>query len=151
MDKSTNTQWEKRLVTPKEVFYSIKPGMTIFLGSGVAEPRTLMKYLMESGVSNMNDLEVTAGGELNQADLREQIKHERLVELCGEYIRWFDLKRWGDYGPIVAEDFNVPATGDVITRHPPFAGFRLDQDELFPIPLDELDLNPNLLPQNPGW
>ena len=58
MDKSTNTQWKKRLVTPKEVFYSIKPGMTIFLGSGVAEPRTLMKYLIESGVSNMNDLEV---------------------------------------------------------------------------------------------
>ncbi len=46
------------MVTPKEVFYSIKPGMTIFLGSGVAEPRTLMKYLIDSGVSNMNDLEV---------------------------------------------------------------------------------------------
>lgn len=58
MDKPTNTQWKKNLVTPQEVFYSIKPGMTIFLGSGVAEPRTLMKYLIESGVSNMQDLEV---------------------------------------------------------------------------------------------
>jgi len=58
MVKSTNTQWKNRLVTPKEVLYSIKPGMTIFLGSGVAEPRTLMKYLIESGVSNMNDLEL---------------------------------------------------------------------------------------------
>ena len=47
MDKPTNTQWKKRLVTPQEVFYSIKPGMTIFLGSGVAEPRTLMKYQYE--------------------------------------------------------------------------------------------------------
>jgi hypothetical protein len=101
--------------------------------------------------SNMNDLEVTAGGELSQADFREQIKHERLVELCGEFIRWFDLKRWGEYGPEVAEDFTVPATGDVIARHPIFADFRVGQDELFPIPLDELDLNPNLLPQNPGW
>jgi hypothetical protein len=101
--------------------------------------------------SNMNDLEVTAGGELSQADFREQVKHERLVELCGEYIRWFDLKRWGEYGPIVAEDFTVPATGNVIARHPVFADFRVSQDELFPIPLDELDLNPNLLPQNPGW
>jgi acyl-CoA hydrolase/GNAT superfamily N-acetyltransferase len=52
------TQWEKRLVTPEEVLHSIKPGMTIFLGSGVAEPRTLMKYLIESGVSNTNDLEL---------------------------------------------------------------------------------------------
>ena len=101
--------------------------------------------------SNMNDLEVTAGGELNQDDFREQIKHERLVELCGEYIRWFDLKRWGEYGPQVAEDFTVPATGDVIARHPIFADFRVGKDELFPIPLYELDLNPNLLPQNPGW
>jgi hypothetical protein len=101
--------------------------------------------------SNMNDLEVTAGGELSQAEFRGQIKHERLVELCGEFIRWFDLKRWGEYGPQVAEDFTVPATGDVIARHPIFANFRVGQDELFPIPLDELDLNPNLLPQNPGW
>ncbi len=101
--------------------------------------------------SNMNDLEVTAGGELSQADFREQIKHERLVELCGEYIRWFDLIRWGDYGPQIANDFTVPATGDVIARKSTFANFRVGQDELFPIPLDELDLNPNLLPQNPGW
>ncbi|MBA7540441.1 SusD-like protein P2 [subsurface metagenome] len=101
--------------------------------------------------SNMNALEVTSGRELNQTEFREQIKHERLVELCGEYLRNFDLKRWGEYGPQVAEDFTVPATGDVIERHPIFADFRVGQDELFPIPLDELDINPNLLPQNPGW
>jgi hypothetical protein len=101
--------------------------------------------------SNMNDLEVTAGQELNQAEFREQIKHERLVELCGEYLRMFDLKRWGEYGRKVAEDFTVPATGDVIARDSIFADFRVGKDELFPIPLDELDLNPNLLPQNPGW
>jgi hypothetical protein len=101
--------------------------------------------------ANMNDLEVTAGGQLSQADFREQIKHERLVELCGEYIRYFDLKRWREYGPQVANDFTVPATGDVIARDPIFANFRVGQDDLFPIPLDELDLNPKLLPQNPGW
>jgi hypothetical protein len=101
--------------------------------------------------SNMNDLEVTAGGQLSQADFREQIKHERLVELCGEFKRWFDLKRWGEYGPQVADDFTVPATGDVIARDPSFSNFRVGQDEHFPIPLDELDLNPNLLPQNSGW
>lgn len=101
--------------------------------------------------SNMNDLEVTAGRVLNQNEFREQIKHERLVELCGEFIRRFDLIRWGEYGPQIANDFTVPATGDVIARDPIFANFRVSQDELFPIPLNELDLNPNLLPQNPGW
>jgi hypothetical protein len=101
--------------------------------------------------SNMNDLEVTAGRVLSQEEFREQIKHERLVELCGEYLRFLDLKRWEEYGPMVAEDFTVPATGDVIVRDPIFADFRVGQDELFPIPLDELDLNPKLKPQNPGW
>jgi len=58
MTKSTKTQWEKQLVSPEKVLLSIKPGMTIFLGSGVAEPRTLMKYLIDTGGSNTNDLEV---------------------------------------------------------------------------------------------
>jgi len=50
--------WRRILVTPAEVLAHIKPGMSIFLGSGVAEPRTLIKSLIESGVSNTNDLEL---------------------------------------------------------------------------------------------
>ena len=53
-----NIQWEHLVVSPEEVLAYIKPGMTIFLGSGVAEPRTLMKCLIESGLSNTNDLEL---------------------------------------------------------------------------------------------
>ena len=51
-------KWEHLVVSPDEVLANIKPGMTIFLGSGVAEPRTLMKSLIESGLSNTNDLEL---------------------------------------------------------------------------------------------
>jgi acyl-CoA hydrolase/GNAT superfamily N-acetyltransferase len=51
-------RWEHLVVSPARVLSSIKPGMTIFLGSGVAEPRTLMKCLIESGLSNTNDLEL---------------------------------------------------------------------------------------------
>jgi acyl-CoA hydrolase/GNAT superfamily N-acetyltransferase len=50
-------KWEDMVVSPRRVLASIKPGMTIFVGSGVAEPRTLMKCLIESGLSNTNDLE----------------------------------------------------------------------------------------------
>ena len=46
------------MISPREVLAHVKPGMTIFLGSGVAEPRTLMKTLIESGLSNINDLEL---------------------------------------------------------------------------------------------
>jgi acyl-CoA hydrolase len=55
---SNKNSWENAVISPEEVLYKIKPGMTIFLGSGVAEPRTLMKALIDSGLSNTNDLEL---------------------------------------------------------------------------------------------
>ncbi len=53
-----NIQWRNLVVSPERVLANIKPGMTIFLGSGVAEPRTMMKYLIDSGLPNINDLEL---------------------------------------------------------------------------------------------
>ncbi len=58
MSRMDDTRWKDRVVAPAEVLAHIKPGMTIFLGSGVAEPRTLMKTLIDSGLSNTNDLEL---------------------------------------------------------------------------------------------
>jgi acyl-CoA hydrolase/GNAT superfamily N-acetyltransferase len=58
MSKAADSQWKKLIVTPEQVLNSIRPGMNIFLGSGSAEPRTLMKCLMESDQSNANDLEL---------------------------------------------------------------------------------------------
>jgi acyl-CoA hydrolase len=58
MSRIDNTKWQDRVVSPEEVLAYVKPGMTIFLGSGVAEPRTLMKALIDSGLSNTNDLEL---------------------------------------------------------------------------------------------
>ena len=50
--------WKDKLVTAHDVLQYIKPGMNIFIGSGTAEPRTLVKSLIESGLSDVNDLEV---------------------------------------------------------------------------------------------
>jgi acyl-CoA hydrolase len=58
MSRTDKTNWEDRVVSPGEALAHVKPGMTIFLGSGVAEPRTLMKTLIDSGLSNINDLEL---------------------------------------------------------------------------------------------
>ena len=58
MSRIDKTRWEDRVVSPQEALAHVKPGMTIFLGSGVAEPRTLMKTLIKSGLSNINDLEL---------------------------------------------------------------------------------------------
>ncbi len=48
--------WQDKLVSPEKVLQHIKPGMTIFLGSGLAEPRTLMRSLLESGLPDTIDL-----------------------------------------------------------------------------------------------
>lgn len=67
-----------------------------------------------------------------QSDVRLAIESERYVELCFEGHRWFDLVRNGR-----AQDFVPNLT---------------DPDRiLWPVPVRELDLNPNLLPQNPSY
>ncbi len=67
-----------------------------------------------------------------------QLKHERITELSGEGHRWEDLARWGDLGPQLA------------SRDPGFLNFVIGKDELWPIPQQDIDVNPNLV-QNPGW
>lgn len=51
-------EWERAVVGPEKVMEQIEPGMGIFLGTGVAEPRTLVKYLMDSDAHQLQDLEL---------------------------------------------------------------------------------------------
>ncbi|HIJ58497.1 MAG TPA: GNAT family N-acetyltransferase [Deltaproteobacteria bacterium] len=57
MSITDEKEWKSRLITPDKVLSKIKPGMSIFLGTGVAEPRTLIKSLMASDAGNLRDLE----------------------------------------------------------------------------------------------
>lgn len=50
--------WKKKIVTPEAALKKIEPGMHIFLGTGAAEPLTLVKHLMESSANNLQDLEL---------------------------------------------------------------------------------------------
>lgn len=67
-----------------------------------------------------------------------QLKHERITELSGEGHRWEDLSRWGELGPGLA------------SRDAAFANFVVGKNEFLPIPLFDLDINPNLK-QNPNY
>jgi acyl-CoA hydrolase/GNAT superfamily N-acetyltransferase len=58
MWKSRVPSWQKLTVEPQEVMEHIEPGMSIFLGTGVGEPRTLIKHLMTSNSANLKDLEL---------------------------------------------------------------------------------------------
>ena len=81
------------------------------------------------------------------------IKIEKRLELCNEGVRYQDLVRWGDAKTAMAnQGKDVPAyTGSDVqwNWHNSKYGFQ-DKNALLPIPLKELELNPNMK-QNPGW
>lgn len=85
--------------------------------------------------------------EMTKSELRNQIRHhERPVELSMEFgIRWFDLYRW-QKGNTATESIKstLETHGKTFTQN-----FQ-DEHLIFPIPLEELNINENLN-QNPGW
>ena len=68
--------WEDRVVSPEEVLSKLEPGMSIFISTGVAEPRTMVKHLMSSDAQNIVDLEliqvVSLGDAISLKELRSQ-------------------------------------------------------------------------------
>jgi acyl-CoA hydrolase/GNAT superfamily N-acetyltransferase len=54
----TQKEWKHKIVKPEKVISKIRPGMSIFLGTGLAEPRTLVKSLMASEARSLRDLEL---------------------------------------------------------------------------------------------
>ncbi len=52
------SNWEERLVAPETILNHIKPGMTIFIGTGPASPRTLITTLLDVDIHNIRDLEL---------------------------------------------------------------------------------------------
>lgn len=79
----------------------------------------------------------------DQSLLRTAIRHERRIELAMENKRFFDIIRWGEPENHFHLFANKWKTGKG-------AQFRKNINELFPIPQDELDLNPRMT-QNPGY
>ncbi len=79
----------------------------------------------------------------NQADLRKAIRHERRVELAMEGHRWFDLCRWG----VAKQTMDAYKTVETAEVRSHMAEFIAGKHELFPIPSQEIDLNP--MEQNP--
>jgi len=58
MPKISPDNWQSAVVRPETVIEKIRPGMSIFLSTGVAEPRTMVRHLMTSRAKNLEDLEL---------------------------------------------------------------------------------------------
>ncbi|HYQ58769.1 MAG TPA: RagB/SusD family nutrient uptake outer membrane protein [Draconibacterium sp.] len=78
---------------------------------------------------------------MSQQEMREQIYHERLLELGIEGVRWYDMLRWGWLeDPSMVAELKVRDPHDFPTFTP--------GKELLPIPNTERDVNPNLEPNS---
>lgn len=105
------------------------------------------------------------------SDMLAEIRRERKIELFFEGMRPFDLKRW-KMGEVFGQDLlgvnrrwidqsrirvqlnsltwkNVDGEQYLLLEE----GRKFDpaKNYLFPIPFAQMQLNPNLKPQNPGW
>ena len=59
MADNHSEQWRDRVVNPQRILEAIRPGMRIFISSGVAEPRTLTRCLLTAPrARNLEDIEL---------------------------------------------------------------------------------------------
>ena len=79
--------WKQKIVAPADVLEKIDPGMSIFLGTGMAEPRTLVRHLMESRQYNLQDLELIQLVSLGDAVAIDE-RYSRKFRLKTFYSGW---------------------------------------------------------------
>jgi tetratricopeptide (TPR) repeat protein len=71
-------------------------------------------------------------------EFMDQLEHERIMELAIEGKRWWDIKRWGKLG-------NASELDELKSHDAEFDAFVPGEDEVIPIPQNELNRNPNLV------
>lgn len=113
------------------------------------------------GVAKLTNAFITTNG----LDMRAELRRERRVELAMEGFRYWDLIRWKTAEvelpkPILGIYFfksewppatvNLTPDGYILVQTANFRKFDPARDYLFPLPINELALNPSLK-QNPGW
>ena len=92
-------------------------------------------------------LTTPAIGTFTQATFREAVWRERWYELCYEGITWFDMVRLRKVFNSVTKVFD----NFVGHKFPDNNATLAEKHLLFPLPTAEMQNNPNLTPQNPGY
>ena len=88
MFDDVDSGWEKRVVSPDLFLSRIEPGMSIFIGTGVAEPRTLVKHLTSSDLPKLTDLELVQIVSLGDAISFRDSAHDHKYRLKTFFSGW---------------------------------------------------------------
>ena len=123
---------------------------------------TLNRTRARGGLPKLTNEFVTKNG----LNMRDEIRRERRVELAQESHRYWDLNRWKMAEtempkPILGNYFfktefgttvqvNLTPDNYIQVQAASFRKFDPAKDYLWPLPINELALNPSLK-QNPGW
>jgi hypothetical protein len=101
-------------------------------------------------VNYVNLIRARAGlipiGALSQADFEHEVWLQRYFELCFENKMWFDMVRTLKVHNDVTLNWD-----DFVGHKTVFGATFTDHQLLFPLPKKETDVNPNILPNNPGF
>ncbi len=93
----------------------------------------------------------------NKEEAMTAVQWEQRLEFATEGFRFFDLRRWDNLpnkigGKSMADILNSFAVGDLRTRASFMQGANFnDADKYQPIPQSQLDLQPDVLEQRPGY
>jgi hypothetical protein len=108
----------------------------------------------------MPSVESVEGAGLSQDQLRTVIRHERRVEFYNEGTRYADMLRWQDpslvhdvygYDKSLLSDPSSPTTWTFKQIKMETRTFDASKGWLWPVPQSDIDINKNLLPNNPGY
>jgi hypothetical protein len=108
----------------------------------------------------MPTVESVEGTGLSQTKLRQIVRHERRVEFAMEGTRYADMLRWQDvslvhdvygYDKSKLSDPSNPAKWVFSQIKIDTRVFNTTKGWLWPIPQADIDINKNLLPNNPGY
>lgn len=99
----------------------------------------------------LNRVRVRAGmppvaqGTLSKAEMRKMIRHERRIEFAGEGLYYTDIRRWMTADLVMNQVVKAHDGSSIVVR-----SFNEKRDYWWPIPADQIKLNPNLK-QNPRY
>lgn len=101
-------------------------------------------------IEYVNDIRARADlapiGTMSQEDFEHEVWLERYYELAFENKMWFDMLRTRKVHNDVTGNWD-----DFIGHTTVFGATFSEKQLLFPLPKQETDVNPNLLPNNPGF